>query len=216
MMAFAPMPPRRPNDISITSGPVVAYAPIPPVRPSALAQSNPIPIANVPELRGLTNVVASLESIDHPLPPRRPTASVAVASASSFDIPTTGSTAAARIVPRDEKPKLAQPVLSVKAPEPVREKTAPALARALMTAGPQPRYGFLVETHGRSRHKPLHRACGQAAAGCSLDRTEKPKFDATTCVVYFIKNAITVTKAKPIALAMIIGVLGGAIGTSGA
>lgn len=138
-VAFAPMPPRRPDDVSITSGPVIAYAPIPPARPSALAQSNPIPVPGVPELRGLTSVVASLEAVPPPLPPVRPVAAITVASAAPLDMPITGSTAPARPAAREE---IAKPVVPAKVAEATKVKAPMTGTRALMTAGPSLAMGF--------------------------------------------------------------------------
>ncbi|WP_244622599.1 DUF882 domain-containing protein [Microvirga brassicacearum] len=145
-VAFAPMPPRRPDDVSVTSGPVIAYAPVPPARPSALAQSNPIPAASAPELRGLTGVVASLEAVEHPLPPRRPAASIAVASAAVLDMPVTGSTAPGRVASKDEKAPPPAPVPAIAVP--AKAKAPPATARALMTAGPSLDMGFSAKPMG--------------------------------------------------------------------
>ncbi|WP_210496750.1 DUF882 domain-containing protein [Microvirga antarctica] len=146
-VAFAPMPPRRPDDISVTSSPVVAYAPMPPVRPGALALSNPIPAASAPDLRGLTGVVASLETPDHPLPPRRP-GSLTVASAAPIDMPVTGSTTAGRLPAREEPARTAPVATVAKAPSTSKEKVAPATARALMTAGPSLDMGFSAKPMG--------------------------------------------------------------------
>ncbi len=143
-VAFAPMPPRRPDDVSITSGPVIAYAPIPPARPSALALSNPIPAAVAPELRGLTSAVASLEAVP-PLPPARPT-SITVASASPLDMPITGSTSSTRVPAHEERPRSASPVVTPKLAEATKVK-APA-APALMTAAPSLAMGFSQKPMG--------------------------------------------------------------------
>ncbi|MGO4705022.1 DUF882 domain-containing protein [Microvirga sp. 2MCAF38] len=83
-VAFAPMPPRRPDDVSASTT-ILAYAPMPPVRPSALVASNPIP--GLPEARGTVDVAATA-SINHPLPPPRPgTHNITVASAVPIELP---------------------------------------------------------------------------------------------------------------------------------
>jgi uncharacterized protein YcbK (DUF882 family) len=137
-MAFAPMPPRRPDaddsDTDAVAGTVaLAYAPLPPARPGSLADTNPIP--GIPELRGSTEMAA----IQHPLPPPRPDLRpVVVASAGPVDIPVTGST------PKD-LPKTAK---AKPAPEPVAKastaaKKPPATAlSALMSAEPSLHMGF--------------------------------------------------------------------------
>lgn len=143
-VAFAPMPPRRPDDVLVTSGPVTAYAPIPPARPGALAQSNPIPAASVPELRGQTIAIASLQAVDHPLPPRRPGAAITVAAAAPIDMPITGSTAPTRAALKDEKAKPAPPA---KVADAAKSKPV-TTARALMTAGPSLDMGFSSKPMG--------------------------------------------------------------------
>jgi uncharacterized protein YcbK (DUF882 family) len=70
-LAFAPIPPRRPEEITATGA--LAFAPMPPVRPGSLAASNPIHIAGAADLRSVLPAVAPA-SMDHPLPPPRPSA----------------------------------------------------------------------------------------------------------------------------------------------
>ena len=95
----------------------------------------------MPERRGLTSVVAGLEAVEHPLPPRRPAAAITVASATVPDMPTTGSTALTRILSREtDAGQRTAPAPKVKAP--------PASARALMTAGPSLAMGFSAKPMG--------------------------------------------------------------------
>lgn len=139
-ITFAPMPPRRPGaDDDDDTTTVLAYAPIPPVRPSTLAQTNPIP--GIPELRGASNMVASLPVANHPLPPPRPGARpLAVASATPVDIPVTGSTSRE---PSVTKQKLSA-VAEVKAPK----KPLPGTASALLSSGPSVQMGFSSKPMG--------------------------------------------------------------------
>jgi len=132
-IAFAPMPPRRPDDIVSTGA--IAYAPIPPARPSALAQTNPIP--GLADLRA-TAQLAELPSSAAPLPPPRPGGHpVTVASIAPVAIPVPATREA--IVP--EAPKA--PAAAKKAPPAkAKAKEHPATARALLTAGPSLQMGF--------------------------------------------------------------------------
>ncbi len=146
-MAFAPMPPRRPDGEDSTDVETVAlaYAPLPPARPGSLAATNPIP--SIPELRGSTEVAAAIPAIQHPLPPRRPDLRpVMVAAAAPIDLPaTTGST------PKDGKeakqahePKGVPEVKSApeaKASSAAKKPPATALS-ALMSAQPSLHMGF--------------------------------------------------------------------------
>lgn len=136
-IAFAPMPPRRPDDIVSTGA--IAYAPIPPARPSALAQTNPIP--GLPELRAtaqLAELPASALPSGIPLPPPRPGGHpVTVASAAPVAIPVPATREA--IVPGAPK----APAVAKKAPPAkAKAKEHPATARALLTAGPSLQMGF--------------------------------------------------------------------------
>nr|WP_230531469.1 DUF882 domain-containing protein [Microvirga roseola] len=129
-MAFAPMPPRRPDAPEAPETVVaMAYAPLPPARPGSLAATNPIP--GIPELRGASDLVASLPTGQLPLPPPRPgLRPVAIASARPVDIPVaTGST------PRDTKPKPQAKAPAAKA-QPVTTLTA------LLSAEPALHMGF--------------------------------------------------------------------------
>jgi hypothetical protein len=139
-MAFAPMPPRRPDaddqEAEPLSGNVaLAYAPLPPARPGSLSATNPIPV--LADLRGTTEVAAVTSSA--PLPPPRPDLRpVLVASAAPVDIPvtTTGST------PKDAKPR-PQPAAAPKASPAVAKQEPPATAlSALMAAEPSLHMGF--------------------------------------------------------------------------
>ncbi|EIM27339.1 DUF882 domain-containing protein [Microvirga lotononidis] len=138
-MAFAPMPPRRPDaddagGVEPVAGTVaLAYAPLPPARPGSLAATNPIP--GLPEQRGATEMAA----VQHPLPPPRPDLRpVVVASASPVDIPVTGSTPKAP--PKAEKAKPAAAPEAKAAPT-ARKPPATALS-ALMSAEPSLHMGF--------------------------------------------------------------------------
>ena len=137
-MAFAPMPPRRPDaddtGIEPVAGTVaLAYAPLPPARPGSLAATNPIP--GLPESRGATEMAA----VQHPLPPPRPDLRpIVVASASPVDIPVTGSTPKA--LPKAEKAKPASAPEAKAAPA---AKKPPATALStLMSAEPSLHMGF--------------------------------------------------------------------------
>ncbi len=134
-MAFAPVPPRRPDaddtGLEPDAGPVaLAYAPLPPARPGSLAASNPIP--GLPELRGPVEVAA----VQHPLPPPRPNLRpIVVAAASPVDIPVTGSTPKA--------PAKATPAAAPEAKAPPAAKKPPTTAlSALMSAEPSLHMGF--------------------------------------------------------------------------
>jgi uncharacterized protein YcbK (DUF882 family) len=83
-LAFAPMPPRRPEDI-VTTG-ALAMAPLPPVRPGSPAAAAGVPqpdvVADVSETPGTG--ATSTPAGQHPLPPARPGArSILVAAAGS-------------------------------------------------------------------------------------------------------------------------------------
>ncbi len=138
-MAFAPMPPRRPDsddtDIEALAGTVaLAYAPLPPARPDSLSATNPIPV--LADLRGTTSV-ASISSA--PLPPPRPDQRpIQVAAAAPVDIPvaTTGST------PKDPKPTKPQPAASPKAPAAAAKQPPATALTALMAAEPSLHMGF--------------------------------------------------------------------------
>jgi uncharacterized protein YcbK (DUF882 family) len=83
-LAFAPIPPRRPEDI-VTTG-ALAMAPLPPVRPgspgAAQSVAQPQLVADVPESLGTG--ATSGPAAEHPLPPARPGAhSILVAVAGS-------------------------------------------------------------------------------------------------------------------------------------
>ncbi len=133
-MAFAPMPPRRPDAEDAPEATVLAYAPLPPARPGSLAETNPIPVLS--ELRGTTDAVVASAA---PLPPPRPDRAIVVAAASAIDIPVTGST------PKDQ-PKSAK-AKAVAAPEvkapPAKAPQKPVTAlSALMSAEPSIHMGF--------------------------------------------------------------------------
>jgi hypothetical protein len=139
-MAFAPMPPRRPDADDDGLEPVggtvaLAYAPLPPARPGSLAATNPIP--GLPELRGPMEVAA----VQHPLPPPRPDLRpIVVAAASPVDIPVTGST-----------PKEAAKTKPAAAPEakaPPAAKKPPTALSALMSAEPSLHMGFSSKPAG--------------------------------------------------------------------
>jgi len=134
-MAFAPVPPRRPDADDTGLEPVagavaLAYAPLPPARPSSLAASNPIP--GLPELRGPVEVAA----VQHPLPPPRPNLRpIVIAAANPVDIPVTGSTPKA--------PAKAKPAAAPEAKAPPAERKPPTTAlSALMAAEPSLHMGF--------------------------------------------------------------------------
>jgi hypothetical protein len=134
-MAFAPMPPRRPDADDASVEPIagtvaLAYAPLPPARPGSLAATNPIP--GIPELRGSTEMAA----VQHPLPPPRPDLRpIVVAAASPVDIPVTGST------PRELAKAKPAAVPEAKAPPAAKKPPTTALS-ALMSAEPSLHMGF--------------------------------------------------------------------------
>ncbi|MGO4523799.1 DUF882 domain-containing protein [Microvirga sp. 2MCAF35] len=143
-MAFAPMPPRRPDADDTGVEPVagtvaVAYAPLPPARPGSLAATNPIP--GLPEPRGSTEMAA----VQHPLPPPRPALRpIVVASASPVDIPVTGSTP--KVPAKAEK---AKPAAAPEAKAAPAAKKPPATAlSALMSAEPSLHMGFSSKPAG--------------------------------------------------------------------
>ena len=158
-MAFAPMPPRRPDaddaDTDAVAGTVaLAYAPLPPARPGSLADTNPIP--GIPELRGSTEMAA----IQHPLPPPRPDLRpVVVASAAPVDIPVTGSTP--KDLPKTAKAKPA-PDTGGQGVDGCEETSGHGAQRPDV-GGAEPAYGLLEQARRRSGHEPLHRTGGQAA-----------------------------------------------------
>ncbi|MBL0406729.1 DUF882 domain-containing protein [Microvirga aerilata] len=135
-MAFAPMPPRRPDgDDTGAETVALAYAPLPPARPGSLAATNPIP--GLQELRGSTELAAAAPEAQHPLPPRRPDLRpVMVAAAAPVDIPVTGSTLKE---PAKETKKATAP--EPKAPPTPKKAPATALS-ALMTEQPSLHMGF--------------------------------------------------------------------------
>jgi hypothetical protein len=135
-MAFAPIPPRRPDaDEAPAETSVLAYAPLPPARPGSLAATNPIP--GIAELRGSTELAANIPASQAPLPPPRPgLRPVVVASADAVDIPVTGST--------KEQPKALPSMAAASEPKvPPAGKKVPATAlSALMAAEPSVHMGF--------------------------------------------------------------------------
>lgn len=139
-MAFAPMPPRRPDadddGLEPMGGTVaLAYAPLPPARPGSLAASNPIP--GLPELRGPMEVAA----VQHPLPPPRPDLRpIVVAAASPVDIPVTGST--------PKEVAKARPAAAPDAKAPPAPKKPPTALSALMSAEPSLHMGFSSKPAG--------------------------------------------------------------------
>ncbi|MCB8822394.1 DUF882 domain-containing protein [Microvirga rosea] len=143
-IAFAPMPPRRPDDISATGA--IAYAPIPPARPSALAESNPIP--GIPDLRGSMQIANLVQSSGGnagvPLPPPRPSGrAVAVASAAPVEIPVQAPAPARTTNLTVEKPKAAAAETKSAPSKDGKDKAQhPAAPRALLTAGPSLNMGF--------------------------------------------------------------------------
>jgi hypothetical protein len=138
-MAFAPLPPARPDSgdtgVEALGGTVaLAYAPLPPARPGSLSATNPIPV--LADLRGTTSAAITTAA---PLPPPRPDLRpIQVAAAAPVDIPvaTTGST------PRDTKPTRPQPAASPKAPATAAKQPPATALTALMTAEPSLHMGF--------------------------------------------------------------------------
>jgi uncharacterized protein YcbK (DUF882 family) len=141
-VAFAPMPPRRPDADDIVETGAIAYAPLPPARPSALAASNPIP--GIPELRGATTLVASAAPDPHPLPPPRPAMRpITVAAASPVEIPVP-TAPAVKAPPKEDKPA---PVAQSK-PAPSPKKTPPSALSALLSSEPSLTTGFSSKPMG--------------------------------------------------------------------
>ncbi|MGF9757187.1 DUF882 domain-containing protein [Microvirga sp. 0TCS3.31] len=138
-MAFAPLPPARPDSddtgVEALGGTVaLAYAPLPPARPGSLSATNPIPV--LADLRGTTSAAITTAA---PLPPPRPDLRpIQVAAAAPVDIPvaTTGST------PRDTKPTRPQPAASPKAPATAAKQPPATALTALMSAEPSLHMGF--------------------------------------------------------------------------
>jgi hypothetical protein len=140
-MAFAPVPPRRPDaddagSENVAGTVALAYAPLPPTRPSSLAATNPIP--GIPELRGSLETAA----VQHPLPPPRPDLRpIVVAAASPVDIPVTGSTPKGLVK--------AKPAAAPEAKSPPVAKKPPVTAlSALMSAEPSLHMGFSSKPAG--------------------------------------------------------------------
>lgn len=133
-VAFAPMPPRRPDDIVATGA--IAYAPMPPVRPSALVASNPIP--GPVELRGSTEVLTTASAANVPLPPIRPGAlPVTVASAGPIELPL-ALPAREESIARPAKPV----TTSSKSAPPTPPKPKISPTTSALTAGPSLQMGF--------------------------------------------------------------------------
>jgi uncharacterized protein YcbK (DUF882 family) len=133
-LAFAPMPPRRPEEV-LTTG-ALPSVPLPPVRPGALAAWQP-PGPSATEPAGDTAQIASSPGLDHPLPPPRPGAPVvAVAAVGPAALPAVqpapAAPGAARAMapasaakdPRDEKAQL-RTLLADAANGPVAREPAP-------------------------------------------------------------------------------------------
>ncbi len=137
-MAFAPMPPRRPDADDTGLEPVagtlaLAYAPLPPARPGSLAATNPIPEA--PEPRGPVEMAAV------PLPPPRPDLRpIVVAAAGPVDIPVTGST--------PKEVAKGKPAAAPEAKSPPGAKKPPTALSALMSAEPSLHMGFSSKPTG--------------------------------------------------------------------
>lgn len=142
-MAFAPVPPRRPDAVDAELDPAagavaLAYAPLPPARPDSLAVTNPIQA--ISDLRGPVETAA----VQHPLPPPRPDMRpIVVAAASPVDIPVTGST------PKEtSKSKPAAAPAPVAKPAPPAKKPAMTELSALMSAEPSLHMGFSSKPAG--------------------------------------------------------------------
>jgi uncharacterized protein YcbK (DUF882 family) len=145
-IAFAPMPPRRPEDVAVTGA--LAFAPMPPVRPGSLAATNPIP--------GVGGSLLALQGVDHPSPPPRPERPVAVASVGPIVLPAAMAEApqpspaardqlralAAAPMPAPAAPRTATTPVSATAPQPRRKAAEPVTAETLLTAGPSLPAGF--------------------------------------------------------------------------
>jgi uncharacterized protein YcbK (DUF882 family) len=137
-MAFAPIPPRRPDAAEPGEPVALAYVPLPPARPGSLSANNPIPA--LAEMRGSVEPAANFQSAQAPLPPLRPNARpVVLASAGPADIRITGSTA--RDLPKDVAPPkpVAAPVTGTLSNG--RKPSMTALS-ALMSAEPSLHMGF--------------------------------------------------------------------------
>jgi uncharacterized protein YcbK (DUF882 family) len=137
-MAFAPIPPRRPDADEPGEPVALAYVPLPPARPGSPSANDPIPA--LAELRGSVAVAAAGPASQVPLPPPRPDARpVVLASAGPAEIRTTGSTL--KDAPRDPAPPrpLAAPGLGT--PSNAGKPPVTALS-ALMSAEPSLHMGF--------------------------------------------------------------------------
>jgi uncharacterized protein YcbK (DUF882 family) len=143
-IAFAPMPPRRPDDVMVTGA--LAFAPVPPARPSSLAATNPI--------AGPAGLLVALQGIDHPAPPPRPSRSIAVASASpdAISMPTVPTEAATKEPAKSDRDQLralaAHPPAAHAPAVPSRTKPAPVPLGSLLTAGPSLTTSFSTEPMG--------------------------------------------------------------------
>jgi len=137
-MAFAPIPPRRPDADEPSEPVVLAYVPLPPARPGPLSASNPITV--LADLRGSAEPAAGIQSPQVPLPPPRPdTRPVVLASAGPADIRMTGSTS--RAVPTDAKAATPLPASDARVPSSGKKTSLTALS-ALMSAEPSLHMGF--------------------------------------------------------------------------
>jgi hypothetical protein len=116
-LAFAPMPPRRPDEVVVTGA--LPAAPLPPTRPGALALLHPLPGPPEPPEDAAETLPRSVE---HPLPPPRPGAPPTVVAAGVPPAPQPQPAPVAKAAPQ------VQPALAAKAaPQPVL--TAAAKAR---------------------------------------------------------------------------------------
>ncbi len=149
-IAFAPVPPRRPEDVAVTGA--LAFAPMPPVRPGSLAATNPIP--------GVGGTLLTVQGIDHPAPPPRPERLIAVASVGPISLPAAVVEAAqlsgtardhlralaAAPMPAPTSaptaPRAPAPPMSAPVPQPRQKSAAPLTAETLLTAGPSLPAGF--------------------------------------------------------------------------
>ena len=137
-MAFAPIPPRRPDADEPGEPVALAYVPLPPARPGAPSANNPIP--TLAELRGSVEVAAIGRASQVPLPPPRPDARpVVLASAIPADIRITGSTP--KDPPKDAAPPKPLAAANARASSNAGKPPTTALS-ALMSAEPSLHMGF--------------------------------------------------------------------------
>ncbi|HEX2137456.1 MAG TPA: DUF882 domain-containing protein [Microvirga sp.] len=145
--AFAPMPPRRPDEI-VTTG-AIAFAPLPPARPGTLASGAAL-AAILPEPRDDAAAGAS-PGAQPPLPPVRPGArTIAVAAAGPVGLPSAEPEPSGRAPAADMREE--------------KNRLRALLAEAAIAPAPRPR---APEAEPRPRAEPAAGASSVLAMGFS-------------------------------------------------